>query len=156
MAIKKIITNQSFSEEDFKVIPLSGKNKIALKQPLNSEALMPLFSVPPKTYDLVGAKNNDITPDPRNFMRRLFVNPITGHGFLRIAFTANKTDCDDAYDMGNLPPGFIRASDLVDDGAGEVWLLPPKNGHKIGFKGLTVGRKYHILLHGFWDLNQNG
>lgn len=123
--------------------------------PLKEEGkkLTTALNVPPRLFTLKGAKSRDITPDSRQFMRRLFVNRDTGQGFLRIMFKANVSDCDDAYDMTDFPPCFIRASDLVDEGKGEVYLLTGTTGHRIGFKNLIVGKTYHIVLHGFWDLS---
>lgn len=143
---KIVLTPSDLDDKDFEIGVADDGGKIVRLKSVDNN-----LNVPPLLITLKGGRSC-ITTDSRVFMRRLFVNPVTGHGFLRLMFTPRVASCDNAYDMTDFPPCHIRASELVDDGAGEVYLLAGSS-NKIGFNNLTVGKTYHVILHGFWDLS---
>lgn len=118
------------------------------KTPLSVEdnKLTAILNVKPQIFTL-GNPKTGMTNSPTVSMKRLFVNPYTGQGFLRLKIIPNADKATDIIDATSLPNDFIRADAYSEDGA-RCWL----QNKVIGYEGATVGKEYLFILHGFWNM----
>lgn len=118
------------------------------KAPLSVEGnkLTAILNARPQTFTL-GNPKTGMANSPTAPMKRLFVHPYTGQGFLRLEIIPDTDKARDIIDTTGLPNDFIRADAYSEDGA-RCWL----QNKVIGYEGATVGKKYLFILHGFWNM----
>lgn len=118
------------------------------KYPLSLEAdkLTVVLNLAPRIFTLgdpkTGMSNSPLAP-----MKRLFVNPVTDQGFLRLEVIPTTDKATNIIDTTGLPNGFIRADAFSEDGT-RCWM----QNNVIGYENATVGKKYLFILYGFWDM----